>query len=215
MQINISQESMQARAQLRKKLREARRELSFEQHEDAAERVASQLNTLPFLNESTTTAGYLVNDGEVNLKYYIDCVWQASSKKRFALPVLHPVCKGHLLFLSYNPNTQLICNKYNIEEPVLACEDVVPVTLCDVILMPLVGFDSNGNRLGMGGGYYDRTLSFIQRQMSSHSPLKKRAPKLVGIAHDIQEVDALPIAPWDVPLDAIVTPTRTLHFTNS
>ena len=215
MQINVSQESMVARAQLRKKLREARRSLSFEQHEDAAKRVASQLNALPFLNESTTTAGYLVNDGEVNLKYYIDSVWQASSKKRFTLPVLHPVCKGHLLFLAYNPNTQLIRNKYNIEEPVLACENVIPVKQCDVILMPLVGFDSNGNRLGMGGGYYDRTLSFTQRQMGSHLPPKKHAPKLVGIAHDIQEVDALPIAPWDVPLDAIVTPTRTLHFTNS
>ena len=215
MEINVSQESMVARAQLRKKLREARRKLSFEQHEDAAKHVASQLNALPFLNESTTTAGYLVNDGEVNLKYYIDSVWQASSKKRFTLPVLHPVCKGHLLFLAYNPNTQLIRNKYNIEEPVLACKDVVPVTQCDVILMPLVGFDNNGNRLGMGGGYYDRTLSFTQRQTGSHLPPKKRAPKLVGIAHDIQEVDALPIAPWDVPLDAIVTPTRTLHFTNS
>ena len=215
MQINVSQESMVARAQLRKKLREARRKLSFEQHEDAAKRVASQLNALPFLNERTTIAGYLVNDGEVNLKYYIDSVWQASSKNRFTLPVLHPICKGHLLFLAYNPNTQLIWNKYNIEEPVLACKDVVPVTQCDVILMPLVGFDNNGNRLGMGGGYYDRTLSFTQRQTGSHSTPKKRAPKLVGIAHDIQEVDALPIAPWDVPLDAIVTPTRTLHFTNS
>lgn len=214
-QTSVSKEDMQARAQLRKKLRVARRELSSEQHEDAAKRIALQLNALPFLNEGTTIAGYLVNDGEVNLKYYINSVWQASSKKRFTLPVLHPVCKGHLLFLAYNPNTQLIWNKYNIEEPVLACKDVVPVTQCDVILMPLVGFDNNGNRLGMGGGYYDRTLSFIQRQIGSHSPLKKRAPKLVGIAHDIQEVDALPIAPWDVPLDAIVTPTRTLHFTNS
>ena len=215
MQINVSQESMVARAQLRKKLREARRSLSFEQHEDAAKRVASQLNALPFLNESTTTAGYLVNDGEVNLKYYIDSVWQASSKKRFTLPVLHPICKGHLLFLAYNPNTQLIRNKFNIEEPVLACKNVVPVTQCDVILMPLVGFDSKGNRLGMGGGYYDRTLSFTQHQTGFHSPSEKRAPKLVGIAHDIQEVDALPIAPWDVPLDAIVTPSRTLQFTKS
>jgi 5-formyltetrahydrofolate cyclo-ligase len=152
MQINVSQESMQARAQLRKKLRVARRELSSEQHEDAAKRIALQLNALPFLNEGTTIAGYLVNDGEVNLKYYINSVWQASSKKRFTLPVLHPVCKGHLLFLSYKPNTQLIWNKYNIEEPVLACKNVVPVTQCDVILMPLVGFDNKGNRLGMGGG---------------------------------------------------------------
>ena len=213
MQKSVSQQSMQTRAQLRRELREARRELTNEQHEDAARQIASRLRTLPFLDNSTTTAGYLVNDGEVNLTYYIDYIWQTSGAKQFALPVLHPVCKGHLLFLSYTPHSQLVKNKYNIEEPVLSCENVIPVRQCDVILMPLVGFDVSGNRLGMGGGYYDRTLSFTQREQDAHSPSGGKAPKLVGIAHDIQEVDTLPIAPWDVPLDAIVTPSRTLQFT--
>lgn len=214
MQSSVSQERMQARALLRKKLREARRGLHDEQHEYAAQRVATQLNTLPFLESSDTVAGYLVNDGEVNLKYYIESTWQLSHKK-FALPVLHPVCKGHLLFLSYTPDSPLINNKYNIEEPVLSCEAVIPVTQCDVILMPLVGFDKSGNRLGMGGGYYDRTLSFTQRKLNAQQTLNQNTPKLVGIAHDVQEVDALPVAPWDVPLDAIVTPSRTLLFSNS
>lgn len=212
MQVSVSQEKQKARALLRKKLREARRSLPDEQHEDAARCIAVQLNTLPFVKSATTVAGYLVNDGEVNLKHYIESTWQLSDKK-FALPVLHPVCKGHLLFLSYTPNSLLINNKYNIEEPVLSCEAVIPVTQCDVILMPLVGFDINGNRLGMGGGYYDRTLSFTQRKLNTQSALNQHTPKLVGIAHDMQEVDALPIAPWDVPLDAIVTPSRTLIFT--
>ena len=210
---SVSKEDMQARAQLRKKLREARRGLTNQQHTDAAKRIASRLRTLPFLDNSTTIAGYLVNDGEVNLTYFIESIWQSSHDKKFALPVLHPVCKGHLLFLSYTQHSQLVKNKYNIEEPVLSCENVIPVRQCDVILMPLVGFDVNGNRLGMGGGYYDRTLSFTQRAPDSHSFSVSKTPKLVGIAHDIQEVDALPIAPWDVPLDAIVTPSRTLQFT--
>ena len=212
MQVSVSQEKQKARALLRKNLREARRSLPDEQHEDAAQCIAAQLNTLPFVKSATTVAGYLVNDGEVNLKYYIESTWQLSHKK-FALPVLHPVCKGHLLFLSYTPDSLLINNKYKIEEPVLSCEAVIPVTQCNVILMPLVGFDTNGNRLGMGGGYYDRTLSFTQRKLNTQSALNQHTPKLVGIAHDIQEVDALPTAPWDVPLDAIVTPSRTLIFT--
>ena len=212
MQVSVSPEKQKARAQLRKKLREARRSLSDEQHEDAAQCIAAQLNTLPFVKSATTVAGYLVNDGEVNLKYYIESTWQLLHKK-FALPVLHPVCKGHLLFLSYTSDSLLINNKYNIEEPVLSCEAVIPVTQCDVILMPLVGFDTNGNRLGMGGGYYDRTLSFTQRKLNTQSASNQHIPKLVGIAHDVQEVDALPTAPWDVPLDAIVTPSRTLTFT--
>ena len=212
MQVKGSEERMQARSLLRKKLREARRGLSSEQQEYAAQRVSIQLNTLPFIKNSTTVAGYLVNDGEVNLKYYIESAWQRSHKT-FALPVLHPICKGHLLFLSYTPDSTLKNNKYNIEEPVLSCENVIPVTHCDVILMPLVGFDKSGNRLGMGGGYYDRTLSFTQRKFHTPSAWNQNAPKLVGIAHDVQEVDVLPTAPWDVPLDAIVTPSRVLTFT--
>lgn len=210
---SVSQHTMQARSLLRKQLREARRALTQEQHEEAAKRIAVQLSALPFFDNSATIAGYLVNDGEVNLKYAIETVWQSSHNKKFALPVLHPVCKGHLLFLTYDTHSPLVKNKYNIEEPVLSCENVVPVTHCDVILMPLVGFDVNGNRLGMGGGYYDRTLSFTKRAFDHYSSLTKQAPKLVGIAHDIQEVDSLPVAPWDVPLDAIVTPSRILQFT--
>lgn len=209
----VSANLMQTRAQLRKSLREARRSLSAKEHEQAAVGIAKQLASLTLLQSASVVAGYLVNDGEVNLKHYIDSVWQAPHSSHFVLPVLHPICKGHLLFLSYAPDTTLVNNKYNIEEPELSCANVVPVSQCDVILMPLVGFDLAGNRLGMGGGYYDRTLSFTQLQSRTHSPTHPRKPKLVGIAHDIQQVQALPIAPWDVPLDAIVTPSRTLQFT--
>jgi len=201
-----------ARTTLRKQLREARRALSPQQQRDAAQGVVKQLCSLNFLIEANTIAGYLVNDGEVDLKDYIEMQWQAPQTKRFALPVLHPICKGHLLFLSYTQHTALVKNKYNIEEPALVCSSVIPTSQCDVILMPLVGFDTNGNRLGMGGGYYDRTLAFTQRNVYLHKNISSNKPKLVGIAHDMQEVEALPVASWDVPLDAIVTPTRTLIF---
>ncbi len=67
--------------------------------------------------------------------------------------------------------------------------------------MPLVGFDQFKNRIGMGGGFYDRTLSFKKRQQNYKNP------KLVGLAFDCQEVAKLNAEPWDVPLDAVVTPT--------
>jgi len=201
-----------ARTTLRKQLREARRALSPQQQRDAAQGVVKQLCSLNFLIEANTIAGYLVNDGEVDLKDYIEMQWQAPQAKQFALPVLHPICKGHLLFLSYTQHTALVKNKYNIEEPALVCPSVIPTSQCDVILMPLVGFDTNGNRLGMGGGYYDRTLAFTQRNVYPQKNISSNKPKLVGIAHDMQEVEALPVASWDVPLDAIVTPTRTLIF---
>ena len=70
--------------------------------------------------------------------------------------------------------------------------------------MPLVGFDNKGNRLGMGGGFYDRTLANLDRL--SYRPL------LIGVAHDCQQADALPVMQWDIPLNAIVTPTQTIRI---
>ncbi|GFD71870.1 5-formyltetrahydrofolate cyclo-ligase [Tenacibaculum sp. KUL113] len=211
----VSEQILKSRTALRKELREARRALSAVQQEEAARGIAEQLHQLPLLKRARNIAGYLVNDGEVDLGPYIASQWQSTPSKQFALPVLHPVCKGHLLFLFYSSHTALVKNKYKIKEPALSCQNVLPTSQCDVILMPLVGFDIKGNRLGMGGGYYDRTLAFTQTKRHSRDQLCPKNPKLVGIAHDIQEVKSLPIAPWDVPLDAIVTPTRTLIFNNT
>lgn len=192
------------RTHLRKALRVARKSLSVHEQERAAKAIAEQLSSFIVSTHPMKIAAYLSNDGEVNLKPYIEHHWQCSEHIRFSLPVLHPVCQGHLLFLEYASQTLMVKNKYGIEEPVLACQHVVPTQQLDVILMPLVGFDKLGNRLGMGGGYYDRTLAFTRKV--------KQKPMLVGIAHDVQEVDTLPIAPWDIPLDAIVSPTQILEF---
>ena len=68
--------------------------------------------------------------------------------------------------------------------------------------MPLVAFDKQGNRLGMGGGFYDRTLARLHEQ-------NWQKPQLIGLAHECQKVDALPIESWDVPLKTIITPDKT------
>lgn len=192
------------RSSLRKHLRRARRALLNNQQQDASFTIVDNLRALIPEHDQYRVAVYLQNDGEIDLHPFIEFCWQHCANVTFSLPVLHPVCKGHLLFLRYAQNTTMVQNKYNISEPTLACSDVIPTSDIDLILMPLVGFDISGNRLGMGGGYYDRTLAFTQ-----HTTQK---PKLVGIAHDIQQVDTLPIAPWDIPLNGIVTPTRMLHF---
>lgn len=196
------------RKALRNSLRKARISLSSEQQHSAEIAVAYQLNQSEFIHRSTTIAGYLANDGEVSLSSFISTQWQHEGPytRHITLPVIHPVNKGHLLMLEYTPTTQMTENKYGIVEPEVACNHIHLIRDHSVILMPLVGFDRQGNRLGMGGGYYDRTLSHIR-----NAPPR---PKLVGVAHDCQEVDQLPVQAWDVPLDAIVTPTRILHFKN-
>ena len=75
----------------------------------------------------------------------------------------------------------------------------------NLILMPLVGFDQYKNRMGMGGGFYDKTLEFKTKQNQFN------APKLFALAFDCQEVDRLDAKPWDVPVDGIITPTRIIR----
>jgi 5-formyltetrahydrofolate cyclo-ligase len=83
----------------------------------------------------------------------------------------------------------------------LAPSDLAPRAVPDLVLMPLLGFDSAGTRLGYGGGYYDRTLAILPKK-----------PMLVGLAFAAQELDQIPRALHDVPLDAIITENGVRFF---
>lgn len=88
-------------------------------------------------------------------------------------------------------------NRYGIQEP-KAIGKPRSANAFDVMLVPLVAFDRSGTRMGMGAGYYDRALEALAHQTSTK-------PYLIGVAHHFQEVNSLERAPWDVPLDAILT----------
>ena len=79
------------------------------------------------------------------------------------VPALHPVLKGCLQFREYNINLDniKIPNAYGIFEPVFDSNKTIPTWDLDIVLMPLVACDENGSRLGMGGGYYDRSFAFL------------------------------------------------------
>ena len=143
---------------------------------------------------------YLSHDGEIDPCLLLRHCWQ--HKIHTVLPVLHPFTAGNLLFLRYSEMTVMTSNKYGIPEPVCEVQNVVPLTALDLLFVPLVGFDEMGNRLGMGGGYYDRTLNRLAKNHNT---------QIIGLAHDCQQVEQLPIAAWDVPLNAIVTPTRIIY----
>jgi 5-formyltetrahydrofolate cyclo-ligase len=80
----------------------------------------------------------------------------------------------------------------------------VPLRKLDVVLLPLVAFDRRGNRLGMGGGFYDRTFAPRGRGRVS-------APRLIGLAHGFQQVAELVDQPWDVPLRGVLTDSGWLE----
>ncbi|MGK3529590.1 5-formyltetrahydrofolate cyclo-ligase [Escherichia coli] len=98
--------------------------------------------------------------------------------------------------------SELVMNKLKIHEPKLDVSDVLPLSRLDVLITPLVAFDEYGQRLGMGGGFYDRTLQNWQHY--------KMQP--VGYAHDCQLVEKLPVEEWDIPLPAVVTPSKVWEW---
>lgn len=185
--------STKIRQQLRQSIREKRKNLTALQQKQAELSITQQALDLVEKHQAQHIALYLSFDGEVSTHLLIEKLWQ--SGKKVYLPVLHPFCKGHLLFLQYRPDSKLIRNKFSILEPQLNIKDVLPLSELNIIFTPLVAFDLAGQRLGMGGGFYDRTLE------NWHN--KSFIP--VGLAHQCQQVDKLPVESWDIPLFKILS----------
>jgi len=191
---------MQQRKQLRKEMRATRRRLSAADQAAHARDVARRLRGfLPF-QSSSRIAFYLSNDGEINLLRLMQHALR--EKKKSFLPVLRRQQNPHLWFVEYRPGERLLNNRFGISEPRLQLRSQTPPWGLDAILLPLVAFDEHGNRLGMGGGFYDRTLAYKRRR------LVWRPPLLIGVAHECQKVPLLPKQPWDVPLDFVVTEAK-------
>ncbi|EMJ9285562.1 5-formyltetrahydrofolate cyclo-ligase [Klebsiella michiganensis] len=185
------------RQQIRQQIRQRRRALTPEQQTQFALHAADRMMKYPPVLLAQTVAVFLSFDGELDTRPLIDQLWRAG--KRVYLPVLHPFSPGNLLFLHYHPSSDLVVNRLNIREPKLDVRDVLPLSQLDVLVTPLVAFDAAGQRLGMGGGFYDRTLqNWRQHRLQP-----------VGYAHDCQQVDALPTEQWDIPLPAVITPSKT------
>lgn len=185
------------RQQIRQQIRQRRRALTQEQQTQFALQAADRMMAYTPVLLAQTVAVFLSFDGELDTRPLIDQLWRAG--KRVYLPVLHPFSPGNLLFLHYHPSSDLVVNRLKIREPKLDVRDVLPLSRLDVLVTPLVAFDAAGQRLGMGGGFYDRTLQNWRRH--------RLQP--VGYAHDCQQVDALPTEQWDIPLPAVITPSKT------
>lgn len=197
-----------ARGALRRTLRQRREALSRTQRRRASGCLARRLARLPALRRARHVALYLPVGGEIDPTPLID--WLHDRGARVYLPVLRPLVENRLWFVRLRKDTQLVLNRFRIAEPALRQSAerhrrIAPWAL-DAVLMPLVGFDRLGHRMGMGGGFYDRTFAFI-RQPEGPRPL------LIGVAHACQEVSALPHQRWDVDLDAVVTDRATIFPT--
>ena len=177
---------------LRRTLRTRRRTLSRTQQYRAEQRLASLLTGHSEFVSANTLAVYLAADGEIGTQALIERAWQLG--KRIYLPILR--AGNRLQFSEYRRGARLRRNRLGIPEPVI--KRFREAQRLDLVLMPLVGFDTCGGRLGMGGGFYDRSFAFLR-------DTGKRRPTLIGLAHHFQQVEALPVEPWDVRMTAVAT----------
>lgn len=188
---------MNPRQQLRQDIRRKRRALTRTQQLRAAKRLHAQLCRRPDFIRARHIALYLPNDGEIDPRPLLESCWKMG--KKTYLPVLHPILHNRLWFVPFDRQTKLVRNIYKIEEPPIIKAPRRPPWALDLVLLPLVAFDADGNRMGMGGGYYDRTFSFKSRRQSIPGP------KLIGLAHELQRVERLPVESWDIPLAGIIS----------
>ncbi|MGY3039915.1 5-formyltetrahydrofolate cyclo-ligase [Rhodanobacter sp. TND4EL1] len=190
------------RRDLRQQLAARRRALPPAERIAAAQGLRRSLDQLPEYLTDARVAGYWASHGELPLNLVIPPL--ATRGQQFLLPVIG--AHRQLRFAAWNAGDDVLPNRFGIPEPAEPGELLEPFQI-DLVLVPLLGFDRRGNRLGHGGGYYDRSFAFLNEQIRPTEPL------LVGVAYAFQEVDLLKEEPWDVPLDFIATDRELIDCT--
>ncbi|MFL1499877.1 5-formyltetrahydrofolate cyclo-ligase [Pseudomonas sp. O64] len=186
-----------SRPQLRRMLRKARRALTPSEQRQAAQGLYRQLAQHPLFRRAKHISLYLPTDGEIDPRLLLRAA-QRRGKATY-LPVLSAWPRTKMVFQRVRPGDKLLPNRFRILEPRVNANRQRQVWALDLVLLPLVGFDDGGGRLGMGGGFYDRSLAYLARRQSW------RKPTLLGLAHECQKVKRLAQASWDVPLAGTIT----------
>lgn len=182
------------RKELRKLMRKRRRALSYQEQTEAARRLFRRVAPSKLFRFSRRIAFSMAREGEIDPSLLLREALRR--RKKCYLPVMSNVGEPRLGFRLFKKSQKLIRNSIGIPEPARQY-DCKPFAL-SLVLLPLVAFDTDCNRMGMGKGFYDRSFAFKRRS-------RRQRPALLGLAHECQRVDRLEVAPWDVPLDGVVT----------
>ncbi|MDG1873607.1 MAG: 5-formyltetrahydrofolate cyclo-ligase [Mariniblastus sp.] len=192
-------------SQIRNDIRSARNSVSQVMRAQWSEQICERLVQLSEFAGSRNVAAFLAHDGEADP---IGCMTEAYRRgKNVFVPVILGKAQP-LKFAPWTPTAEMQANRFGILEPVVEESSWIDPSELDFVVTPLVAFDGFCNRIGMGGGYYDRTFSFLNQEqcggVDGASPLG-RSVFLAGFAFDLQKVDSIENQPWDVPLDCAVT----------
>lgn len=190
---------------IRTYMRTLRRSLKPSEQYIAAQLITNKILALNNLNQATNIAAFISIDGEIRTDLIIKTL--LSINKHIYLPIILPntTQSQPLLFAQYTLSTPLIRNHLNIYEPKYSNTTIIDVTMLDIILIPLVAFDEHGSRIGMGGGFYDKTLLHLH---------KKTDNKCIGLGYDFQKIPTkiFPSSQQDIKLSKIITPYCTYQL---
>jgi 5-formyltetrahydrofolate cyclo-ligase len=189
------------KATLRKQLREQRRALREPDRRQRSLAAAKRITRLRFFRAGRRVALYLPFDAESDTAALI------AAALRRGVQVFVPVIsdRRHCRMRFYPLTRATEPGAFGISVPRLRLTAVAPRWL-DLIVIPLVGVDGDGRRLGMGGGYYDRALAFRRGRRFW------KGPHLVGLAFDCQRTDVKFADVWDLRLDSLATESGVEHF---
>jgi 5-formyltetrahydrofolate cyclo-ligase len=193
--------SADKRNAMRSKLRLARRALSPAYRHEASLLAASLLSGLRGYRLAKRIGLYYPVGSEFDTTALM--VLAHRDGKQVFLPVVGR--RGaRLRFARVRTTTKFRNSRHGIPQPLTqSAHDTVSVRHLDLVLVPLLGFDTAGNRLGSGAGYYDRSFDFKLRRPNGK-------PQLAGLAYDCQEVKKITAEGWDVRLDAVITESRLI-----
>jgi 5-formyltetrahydrofolate cyclo-ligase len=191
----VTSDSSRFRAELRARLRTARTQLSAAERIAAADALVSTLEQLPEFLIDARVAGYWAVTGELPL--HAACARLGAREQGYYLPIVEE--SNTLRFAAWRLGATVQANRHGIPEPDCDPRACLRPDELDLVLLPLLGFDRHGNRLGTGAGYYDRSFAFLRDKPRPARPL------LVGIGYHFQELPALTPESWDIPLDYVAT----------
>lgn len=194
------------RSRLRAQLRAQRRAVPLHERASASRQFARILRRSKLLHPGRRIAVYLAHDHEADPRMVVRLARR--NHCQLYLPAIADYRGRRMEFRRYASEAQLRPNRYGIGEPQRAAPRVA-VRHLDLILVPLVGVDPHGTRLGSGAGFYDRCLHHLR------AGRRWRRPKLLGLGYEFQRVGGLAAGAWDVPLDALLTEQALYLFKGS
>ena len=179
--------------ELRKRGLDARRQLHAGDRAEFSRRIQRRFLNSEFFFRSTRIGCYIASPIEVETSLIFDRAWRAG--KQIYVPVVGR--GGSMRFVETLPGTTLVRNRFGLWEPETG--DKISAQKLRIVIAPTVAFDMHRQRIGMGGGFYDRAFRTLKNKRNW------LPTKLIGFAFDCQKVEEIPANPWDIPLYRVIT----------